>query len=260
MYNAIPGSMSTVPATIDKTTLTKLFAEGPRSGTVFFDDFECGGGDTTGAASVPANVNFSLGWRAGVSGAGATCGPTTTGLDATHFGIIDLTTGTTTTGVGSMVKAPVSQISTRVIGAGQSFIHEWLVRIPNLSTVGEEYIARFGIADSTAPSNGTYFEYDRLTSTNWRGVTRAAGVSTAASGGTNVAVAAGAWLRLTLTWDGATASFYVDGVLIGTSTTNIPTLGIAVLAHITKSAGTTSRDVLVDYFWERLLWTPSRAA
>lgn len=227
------------------------------------DDFDTGGAYTTGAAAVPTTVNFGTAqWRCGLTGTGAAITYVVTNADTTHSGIVELNTGTTTTGAAGGIRAASGALAARFFGSGQVWEQNLLIRIPTLSTAGEEYILRFGWNSShtVQGTDGVYFEYDRLTSTNWRGVARAASSNTVASGGSNVAVSAAAWIHLQILWDGTTLTFKVDGTTIGTITTGIPTAGVAEDFHIVKSAGTTARTCLVDKYHHDLAYTSPRAA
>jgi hypothetical protein len=197
-----------------------------------------------------------MGWRASFAGTGAAINIVTTGQDSTHFGVVDCVSGTTATGqaVGSMSVGSVT------FGAGQVFEQHWIVQIPTLSDGTNTYAARWGWCDSASvPTNGLYFEYLQTTSVNWRGVAMLASAPTVAAGGTAVPVANGAWIHLKTTWDGTTATFSVNGVVIGTLTTGMPTVAVARGFGLIKSVGLTSRDVLTDLFQEGRRWTTPRA-
>lgn len=179
---------------------------------------------------------------AGGGGAGVIAG---TG-DLTHVGVAECSTGTTAAGrAGGIIG-----LSSIRFGGGV-WLWEATVRVPTLSTVGEEYIDRIGFLDATATdaTDGAYFEYDRLTSGNfWRIKTAAAAARTATVVG---AVAAATWYRLGIAVAAAASSvdFYIDGELVGTHTTNTPSgagreTGVGFL--ITKSGGLTPRTLEVD--------------
>ena len=260
--DAATTSVAGLQSAADKQFRDRLFSDGVRSACVEDDDF-CGGGEnSSGAAAIAtAHVFGKLNWRPTFSGTGAAITLVTTNQDSTHHGVIQLDTGTTNAGALAFGRFSAST-PIRTFGAGQIFTQEWLVRIPTLSDGTNTYKFHCGwlSALSVASTDGIYFEFDSTASANWRGITRAASTSTVASGGSNVAVAAGSWIRLTITWDGTTVSFYVNGTLIGTSTTNIPSASISEAIAVTKSAGTTSRTILIDYFWQELVWTTPRAA
>lgn len=260
-YATVPGSLTSVPQTISKALLAKLFVGGANSAIYEHDDFVSGGENSSGAAAITTAHTFGvLGWRAAFSGANADVTLVTTNQDSTHRGVIQVATGTTNTGNAGICRFAAAT-PTITLGTGQAFVQEWLVRIPTLSDGTETYSFRCGWKNSVvaAPTDGAYFEYVSGTSANWRGVTMASSTPTVASGGTDTAVAAGVWIRLRMVWNGATVAFYVNSTLIGTSAANIPTASLAESADIIKSAGTTERLVLLDYFWQMLEWTSPRA-
>lgn len=107
------------------------------------------------------------------------------------------------------------------------------------------------IAFGDLGTDGIYFEFVPGTSGNWRGITRAGGVSTVASGGSNVAVVLGTWYVLEAeTLDaGVTWNFYVNGTFIGSSTTHIPAALGAIMACCRNSGnGAATRRWDVDEF------------
>lgn len=175
---------------------------------------------------------------------------------AAHPGIHTLNTGTTSSGEAYIARgnSDGAGIENCILG-GATHDLTFIVNIPTLATLGEDYILYFGLADGfgnfvTHPGqNAVVFSYNRSISTNWRGLTRNAGVVTTASGGTNVPVATG-WnlFRITINDAANLVSFYVNGIIIGTSVTNIPTAPISAGFNIQKSAGTTARTMQIDYF------------
>lgn len=185
--------------------------------------------------------------------AGAGAVETTQGslVDANHPGILQFATGTTTTGrSGRTLGGAASAAATTGFKVGGGIIsQEWLVRIEDLATVGEDYALFVGNADNVAAqTDGIYFFYQRSVSTNWSAVTRAASTSTTTD--TGVAAAEDAWIKLRIEVNaaGTSVAFYINGSLVATNTTNIPSAFIAPMIRVTKSAGTTSRLFYCDYF------------
>lgn len=193
-------------------------------------------------------------FQASASGGSFTAG---TG-EAGHPGVCNLNTGTGTTGAEQVRTAVTS-----FLFGGGSISLEWCIRIPNLSTVGDEFIFRCGFWDTSfaAAADGAYIEYDRLNSTNWRYIT--ASNSTRTSTNSSTAVPANTWtkLRVDMNAAGSSVSFYADGALLGTTTTNIPTGAgreTGMGAMIVKSAGTTARTADLDYVWVVQQFTTAR--
>lgn len=135
-----------------------------------------------------------------------------------------------------------------------SFSVEAQIQFSALSTVVEEYSARIGMHNSlsaTSPTNGIWFEYDRLTSTNWICKCKADGVETATT--TSTAVVATTFLKLKIEINAAGTSvvFKVNDATVATITTNIPVGGTRYVwpnMQMVKSAGTTSRYMNTDWF------------
>ncbi|MEN6621500.1 MAG: LamG-like jellyroll fold domain-containing protein [Smithella sp.] len=182
----------------------------------------------------------------GSTGAGAAV---TGGTLQGRPGILSLTTGTTSSG-GSIV----GQVgASRFIPATtRDMMFEVSINFPVLSTVAQEYIAFFGLNDkgttisSTHPTNGAYFYYSRLANGNvWAIRTMNGGVQTETVLAN--AVAAGSWYKLRIMVKSDSARFYINGSLVGTITTNIPTALIGFSDWISKTAGTTSTVLFADY-------------
>lgn len=223
------------------------------------------------------------------SGASATGSVTTT----TRPGIVDLQTGTTSTGL-----ARWSSWSHFVsFSSYSSALFEVVGGWPTLSTVSEEYASIIGFSSSNNalnPSNGCYFLEDRLPSSTapdtgtitagstnlqcWcaNGGTRTGytmdGSIVSQGGFTTVATPIAALslpstniyrMRVVVT-PGVSAEFYVDSGAGLTKrcniTTNIPTTNqVSYVFNIIKSAGSTSRSLYVDWAHLALDMTATRS-
>lgn len=111
---------------------------------------------------------------------------------------------------------------------------------------------RIGFSDGVAvadPTNGVFFEYAQDLSANWRIRSGKAGTYTTTTSST--AVTFSTWVKLKITWDGTTLTFYVNGSSVGTITTNVPTAVLAQAYFVTGNvaAGYTTCDV--DYTFLR---------
>lgn len=166
---------------------------------------------------------------------------------ADHPGVLLLRTGTTTTGNAWLYGT--DQDNTLKLGAAEMHF-EAIVKLSALSDGTDTYVARAGlhydaIAGGT-PTNGLFFQYTHSASAgNWelRGVTS----STPTTSDTGVAASTN-WVVLTwvLNAAGTSAQAYINRVAVGDPVTVIPTSTMSIGVSITKSAGTTSRDILVD--------------
>lgn len=210
----------------------------PNSQTVsFFEDW---------IGSVAAGV---LGWTTANNGAGSAASIVANGVDTTNkaIGVVQLATGTNTTGRVSLSQAT----NAFKVDVFKNISMEWRVNVPVLSTAAQEFGFICGLATATTTltqSNGLYFLYNRLVYGDvWVVVAANGGIVTATATATAVSTTNFQKLRID-TVDGTSAAFYIDGTLVGTLTTNIPTsTQVGLLTGVFKSAGTTSRNVRVDY-------------
>jgi len=204
-------------------------------------------------------VTGKLPWTSTVSGTGAANTVVTTNGTSNNPGIVQFSTGTTATGRAALALAPTSKF----FGGGVATF-ELLVYIPTLSDAAQEFILRLGFGDIVAGTDnvdGVYFEYNRLTSVNW--LMKTANNSTRTTTASSTAVVAGAWVKLkaVVNANGTNVDYYVNGALIGSVTTNIPITVARVCGPnlaIVKSAGTTARTMLVDYFGFQQVFTTPR--
>jgi hypothetical protein len=183
-------------------------------------------------------------WIIATSGTSAQV--TSTGVVGTRAnpGLVTFQSGTTTTGRGK-----VSSSQTILFGGGSWFLQA-IVEIPTLSVVGDEFRAYVGFYDGTTGdgSDTAMFYYDRLNfGDNWLTDTATGGTHTT---NTISAISAATFYRLGIEINAAATrvKFYLNGALVQTHTTNIPTgatnqtqVGIAAR----KTAGTTNVNMLV---------------
>lgn len=189
----------------------------------------------------------SSGWNSVISG---TVAANTVALgEAGHPGIINSSTGTDSTGRAGMFTG----VAAILLGSGAT-VWEAIVRFPNLSTSSDEYIARIGLSDGTAGDavDGVYFEYDRATNGDFW-VIKTASNSSRTTTVTTTAVAGTTWYHLKCEINAAatSATYYINGVSVGTISSNFPTTSGRVTGaswNIIKSAGTTARTMDCDAF------------
>jgi hypothetical protein len=118
-------------------------------------------------------------------------------------------------------------------------------------------------------SNGIFFSYDEggvqffagAATPNWKCYTRASS-GTVTLTTTSIPVVASQWykLRIDINAAGNSVTFYIDGTLVATHTTNIPatTTGMLITSLINKTVGTTARSLLTDYFMYEEIFTNPR--
>lgn len=181
------------------------------------------------------------------SGTGASCVTNTSNLTAGRGpSTLIVTTGTTATGYASASLAGF-KIAPDTLGSFGALLR-------NLSDVTDEYIAKIGFISSktnAAITNGIWFEYDRLTSTNW--LLCSEGGSGATKTDSGVAVAAAVWNEFEFSFnaDGTAITYTINGVEVGTVSTKLPNTSTIVYPcyAMIKSAGTNGRILDFDYIY-----------
>jgi hypothetical protein len=149
------------------------------------------------------------------------------------------------------------------LGAGETIL-EASVLVKNLSdgTDRYEFYVQFGDGYVSSDNNdGVYFKYsDNVNSGKWQLLCSSGGTTTTADSG--ITVAADTWykLRAVINAAGTSVEFFIDGVSVGTITTNIPTGTsnlVSPCVRALKKLGTTNRLLYCDYItFQQLLTTP----
>lgn len=138
-----------------------------------------------------------------------------------------------------------------ILGGGQLTVN-WVLKTATLSDGTNRYILRFGIGDTTTgdQANGCYFEYsDDINGGNYVIKTAAGSVRTS----TNTATAATTgYMNFKIVVNAASSSveFFIDNVSQGSIITNIPTLAVAPVCVLDRTAGTLVLGSLqIDLFY-----------
>jgi hypothetical protein len=190
------------------------------------------------------------GWTATNSGTGAAAATVTTGIDSTEncAGVAQMSTGTTATGRSSIVLDSANLL----LGIFDTRCR-FRLQVDTLSTVTETFTAYVGLIDVPGAgdnTDGAYFRYTNVGATpNWVCVTRSNSTETATTTST-AAVTTFEIFEVRVNQAGTSATFYINGALVATHTTNIPTAAnrfTGVGAKIEKSLGVTARQIRVDY-------------
>lgn len=169
-----------------------------------------------------------------------------------------LSTGTTSTGKASL--ASFNQLNRLRLG-GKEVFYEIRVRVETSSTASDAFTAFFGLTDlstSTSASlatanNGVYLSYTHSNNSGkWVGITKSSGSVTNVN--SSFTMTPGQWYKIKAIINdvGNRVDFYIDGILVGTSSTNIPTTDLKFVFGIEKSAGTSARTASVDYIYWRM--------
>ena len=223
----------------------------------------CKGSDFDQVVSTsPTTVD---GWNVTVVGAGTVTAGSAFGNSC---GIVRLGTGTTTTGAG------ILSTSSNDLKLGNGIVaFKSNIQLPTLSDGSNTYAVRIGLnsaTDGTQGIDGVMFEYSSATAVaggmggNWRCLTVSGttattintGVAAYAVGTASNPLATG--LRFVVAPDRSRVDFYINGTAVGFSTTNIPTVSMSWCMSILKSAGTTARNLDVDYEYRRFEFTTPR--
>jgi len=217
----------------------QLMQVNPQTRLYLVDDF-------IAAAFLNTNIG-TLNWDETRTGVGSTSQPTNC-PDSVHQGVLAMSTGTSATGRTCLTLDTLPPNGSFQPYAG-SFSVKFYVQVPVLSNATQRFQWRAGFGDSPSAdfTNGIYFEYDDSQSLNWRIKTANSGTRTITN--TSTVVTAGAWVRLGIsTSNGSLFTFFINGVSVGTISTNIPTVGLSPIMQMVSSVGTTSKQVWVDYF------------
>ena len=124
-------------------------------------------------------------------------------------------------------------------------------RVTPLSTVAEQWVTRFGFGDTVgaAQVDGAHFEGDSSVFANWQCVVSSNSVRSTADSG--VAIPLNTWQSFKIVATNASILFYIDGNLVATIATNIPSgagRNCGVFGHVIKAVGTVNSGVLdTDY-------------
>lgn len=127
-------------------------------------------------------------------------------------------------------------------GGGFGVEFETTVNTNLLTTSTERYVFRVGFLDNATADaiDGVYFEYDWTASNNWRLCTANNSTQTKVNSSVPVAINTDFTLNFKVAADGSFVQFFINGILAGTITTNIPTAlgretGLAM--QLLKTAG-----------------------
>lgn len=187
------------------------------------DDF-CGGGTGTGSIG-------TLGWGTG----GGTASYQVS--ESNHPCIVRKTTSAAS-GTFSYLYLPAVQASLLAGSVDMTYVYR-------LNSNDANTTCRIGAMAliNIAPTDGIYIE-KKDADTNWFVVTRASSTETRADSG--VAISTGWFTFRIVRTNSASVAFYINGTLVSTSTTNIPSAGLTIGAQAVNSAAA-DKSYDVDY-------------
>lgn len=162
-------------------------------------------------------------------------------------GVCFINTGTTSTG-RAFLGLGSNNVASFAFGWAQNI---WGTRanLPLLSNGTDTFTAYHGYMDivTAAPGHGAFFRYNHAVNSGKWEYCIAAGSITAAD--TGVSPTAGVYqvFEINVNTAGTEVTYYIDGALVGTVTTGIPTNGVFPGTNIINSAGTVnSRGAYID--------------
>lgn len=167
--------------------------------------------------------------------------------EASNPGVLRCQTGTATNG------SVVLQTPTTLLFGTKAFTFKATVRIPELANTTDNFGIRIGFGDRlpTTPfsiSDAVFFVTD--VNNLWIAQTRNNAVTTSTTSAVGLAANAFTDLEIRVNASGTEAVFLVNGTVVATLTTNIPT-GVGrdtgIMLQLFKSAGTNSRSLDIDF-------------
>lgn len=210
----------------------------PSTTFAIYDDFITGSANTSGAMG-------SANWQRTIATSGTT---THQDGEAGRPGIMQLFCANS---AGSTAALHSHTTSFKLSGLDY---YKGSVKLSTLGTAGSNgALYRFGWADGVAtsyPSNGAWIEFNVDSSaTRWRAITASGGTRTITTY-TGSTVSATTWYKLEILTNSNASSvdFSVDGTVIATHTTNIPTSnGIGALMMAGAVTASATKNAVVDY-------------
>ena len=178
------------------------------------------------------------------------------------FGVVELGTGTTSTGYCSINTGNNAFRLGEGITSFGARVCPW-----TLSTATDEYICKVGFGNDINSgglgSSAVGFRYDRVgDGVNWRCITRASSTETDTDSGVVVLASATGTnmvsLSFTVNAAGTSVEFFIDGVSVATHTTNIPSNSARVGYGVEMEATTyTSLEPRLGVDWTKLTYIRS---
>lgn len=204
-----------------------------------------------------------LGWTATTNGTGSSIATSAFGQDGTQraLGVFQLTTGTTATGRAALNRGA------NTFHFGYCYFEQvWRLALSELSDSTNRYRVDVGFIDNIAANgqqaDGVYFRYsDNENGGRWECVCRESNVETVADSGVAATDNNFAIFRIEVAENASEVRFFINDVLVGTITSNIPVTparATGIGAKIEKILGTTARLLYLDYFSQKSVWSNGR--
>jgi hypothetical protein len=191
-------------------------------------------------------------WQTTVSGTGAQF--IYPNGEQNHPGIQQLQSGTTAAGsCEAYLGISGSTLQQYFLEATDGLFAGVLVRFPTVPSTTEGFGFAFGLRDSNSYNERVSIGVrgDNVSAPYWRCITTHSTTATTTDTVTGGTPTSGTWYWLSFVAKTGSVLFYVNGTLIATHTTNIPTAGstgMNVYMTLLKNVGTTNRNADVDYY------------
>jgi hypothetical protein len=228
-----------VPLSVDKSGNLRVVVSGGLSGSLYNyttsvkeqDDFISGNTTSTQVGK--------LGW--GWSGGAGVYSPNV----ANHPGIFTRSTGASGGTVAYTYLVPATGTGHNNGLVNGAYTVTYVVRVDQADTDTAVRVGVMQTYTADPPDNGMYFE-KLYADTNWFAVTRSSSTQTGTRTDTNVAVSTD-FIVMTVERASATVTtYYLDGVLVATHSSNIYTGLLNPSFHIINQSGT--KTLSIDYF------------
>ena len=127
-----------------------------------------------------------------------------------------------------------------------------------LSTTLEDFTTQIGMSDDngSGANNGVYFSYNQANSAgNWELITNTSGTRTVVDSGVPAAIGFNNF-GIVVNASGTSASFTINGTLVGTITTNIPMSPLSFFYTMRTNLGFTSVNDIDLFYYTQVFNTP----
>ena len=148
-------------------------------------------------------------------------------------------------GVVELVAPSTSDSARLAFGSGAPFslaknaVVRWRVRVPIVTNVR----AYCGLYFSSGGTNGVWWQLDTSVSPNWYAATYAAGAPTLVNSGVTANTN---WHDFYIVTSSAQAQFFLDGVLLATISTTLPSVDLSLVFY-TEALTASQRTAQADY-------------
>ena len=202
----------------NSTTTTELNPDGTKKTSADFDQtttFELMEEFASGIASTSGQIG-TYGWLLGYSGGGGSS--LSLGLESNEIGHLRI--------YGASTSTVYVSLGYGIVNGSQANL-TWIARVKNVQAAQDGAVRRIGFETAQTasgdPTNGIFFRATNLG--NWYAVTRSGGAETATDSGVAQSTTFHQF-KILQNSVGTSVTFYIDGVLKATHTTNIPYLAL----------------------------------